>query len=291
MNNLKTLTIKKYCDIIVPMGSISRTKYVLWINGVSIVDLKEKIKSGKSICGTLVNIPSMSIVEMMGYFDYDYLWIDMEHSVTTTEQCYQMLVAAKSVGKQTLVRVPQNDLTYTKKVLEMGPDGIIFPMVKNAKEAEELLSYTLYPPYGARGCGPQRAVRYGMDDEIQYFKSGPADLCRFMQVECKTFVEEMDKIADNPYIDGFILGLADLSGSINEIGDFFGENNLALAKKAIEIAKKHNKIVGTATLSYDEKILSMLRDMGVRMITCGADFNHIVSGTKKAYEAVRKVIG
>ena len=255
------------------------------------MNLKEKIKAGKSICGTLVNIPAICVTEMMGYFDYDYLWIDTEHSVTTTEQCYAQIVAAKSVNKAAVVRVPQNDLTFTKKVLEMGPDGIIFPMVHSAKEAEELLSYTLYPPYGTRGCGPQRAVRYGVDNEIEYFKSGHGNLCRFFQIECKSFVDELELIVDNPYIDGFILGLADLSGSINEIGDFFGENNLTLAKKAIDIARKHNKIVGTATLATDEKTLTMLYDMGVRMITCGADFNYIVNGAKNTYEAVSKVIG
>lgn len=255
------------------------------------MNLKEKIASGKGICGTLVNIPSIAVTEMMGYCDYDYLWIDLEHSAITIEQCYAQLVAAKSVGKQAIVRVPQNDLTYTKKVLEMGPDGIIFPMVHSAKEAEELLSYTLYPPYGNRGCGPQRAVRYGIDDELEYFKSGPFDLCRFMQIECKTFVDELEQIADNPYIDGFILGLADLSGSINQIGDFFGEDNLALAKKAIEIATKHGKIVGSATLATDEKTLKMLWDMGIRMLTCGADFNYIVNGAKQTYTNLKKVLG
>ena len=255
------------------------------------MNLKEKIRNGKNICGTLVNIPAVCVAEMMGYFDYDYLWIDLEHSAITLDMCYSMLVAAKSVGRQAVVRVPQNDLTYTKKVLEMGPDGIIFPMVHNAREAEELLSYTLYPPYGTRGCGPQRAVRYGVDDEIEYFKSGPSDLCRFMQIECKTFVDELEQIAVNPYIDGFILGLADLSGSINEIGDFFGKNNLELAKKAIDIATKHNKIVGSATLATDEKTISMLRDMGIKMITCGADFNYIVNGARKTFETVKKVIG
>lgn len=254
------------------------------------MNLKEKIKSGKGICGTLVNIPAISIAEMMGYFDYDYLWIDLEHSAITLDMCYAMLVAAKSVGRQAIVRVPQNDLTYTKKVLEMGPDGIIFPMVHNANEAEELLSYTLYPPYGTRGCGPQRAVRYGVDDEIAYFKSGPMDLCRFMQIECKTFIEEFEQIVDNPYIDGFILGLADLSGSINEIGDFFGKRNLELAKKAIDIAAKHNKIVGSATLATDEETLTMLYNMGIKMITCGADFNYIINGAKKTFETVKKVI-
>lgn len=255
------------------------------------MNLKEKIKNGNSICGTMVNIPAISIAEMMGYFDYDYLWIDLEHSAITLDQCYAMLVAAKSVGRQAIVRVPQNDLTYTKKVLEMGPDGIIFPMVHSAKEAEELLSYTLYPPYGQRGCGPQRAVRYGVDDEIAYFKSGPMDLCRFLQIECKTFVDELEQIADNPYIDGFILGLADLSGSINQIGDFFGEENLALAKKAIEIAKKHNKIVGSATLATDEATLTMLHNMGIQMITCGSDFNYIINSAKQTYETLQKVIG
>lgn len=255
------------------------------------MNLKEKIQAGKSICGTLVNIPSVSVAEMMGYMDYDYLWIDLEHSAITIDMCYSMLVAAKSVGRQAIVRVPQHDLTYTKKVLEMGPDGIIFPMVKDASEAEELLSYTLYPPYGKRGCGPQRAVRYGIDDEIAYFKSGPIDLCRFIQIECESFVNDMDKIASNPYIDGFILGLADLSGSINKIGDFFGENNLSLAKKAIDVANKHNKIVGSATLATDEETLTMLHNMGIKMITCGADFNYIVNGARKTYETVSKVIG
>ena len=138
---------------------------------------------------------------------------------------------------------------------------------------------------------PQRAVRYGFDNEVNYLKSGPMDLCRFIQIECKTLVDELEQIVDNPYIDGFILGLADLSGSINKMGEFFGEENLALAKKAIDIATKHNKIVGSATQAFDVKTLTMLHDMGIKMITCGADFNYIVNGARNACENVKKVIG
>ncbi len=213
---------------------------------------------------------------MMGYYDYDYLWIDLEHSAITIDICYAMLVAAKSVGKEVIIRLPQNDLTYTKKILEMGPDGIIFPMVHNLKEAEELLSYTLYPPYGTRGCGPQRAVRYGADDELKYYKTD-GNICRFLRIENVSFIDDLEEISKNPYIDGFILGLTDLSGSINEIGDVFGENNLTLAKKAIDIATRHNKIVGSATFTTDENTLNMLHDMGIKMITCGVDFGYIVN--------------
>lgn len=95
-----------------------------------------------------------------------------------------------------------------------------------------------------------------------------------------------EKISNGKCICGTLL-----SGSINEVGDFFGENNLALAKKAIEIATKHNKIVGSATLASDEKTLTMLRDMGIKMITCGADFNYIVNGAKQTFETEKKIMG
>ena len=252
--------------------------------------LKEKIKSGKTIIGTMVNMPTIASAEILGYFDYDYLWIDLEHSPIPIDVFYGQLVAAKSVGKPTVVRVPQNDLTFTKKVLEMGPDGILFPMVHNKEEAEELLSYTLYPPLGSRGCGPQRAIRYGLDDEPTYYKTSVNDMCRFLQIECASFIDDLEEVAKNPYIDGFIVGFADLCASINEAGNSWGEKNIALAKKAIEICKRHGKMVGTATLLTDEKTIQMFLDMGLTMITCGADWKHLLNGAKETYEALRKVI-
>lgn len=251
--------------------------------------LKEKIKNGMNICGTHINLPGICIAEMMSYYDYDFVWLDTEHTVMSTEECYAQIVGAQSVGREVIVRVPQHDLTYTKKVLEMGPDGIIFPMVHSAAEAEELLSYTLYPPYGSRGCGPKRAVRYGADDEIEYFKSGPMGLCRFLQIEYAPFIDELEKVASNEYIDGFILGMADLSGSINETGDFLGEHNVALAKRAIEICKRHNKTVGVSIVASDEKTVKTYHDMGINMISAGADFDYIMKGTKRTLEVLRSV--
>ena len=40
--------------------------------------------------------------------------------------------------------------------------------VKSAEEANRLLSYTLYPPYGKRGFGPMNAVGYGAYDTMEY---------------------------------------------------------------------------------------------------------------------------
>ena len=48
------------------------------------------------------------------------------------------LNGARSAHIASLVRLPQNDLTATKKILEMGPDAVLFPMVRSKAEFEEL---------------------------------------------------------------------------------------------------------------------------------------------------------
>lgn len=74
------------------------------------------------------------------------------------------IIAVKSTGTAVVVRVPQDDLTATKKILEMGPDGLIFPMARNQEEIDRIVATSLYPPYGTRGFGPINANDYGFQD-------------------------------------------------------------------------------------------------------------------------------
>ena len=113
---------------------------------------------------------------------------------------------AKGNGTPVIVRVPQNDFTATKKVLEMGVDGIIFPMVKTAKEVCDLIDFSLYPPDGNRGFGPMAAINYGLADANEYVKTVNKDICRFIQIECKEIIDDLDVIMKNEYIDGYIFG-------------------------------------------------------------------------------------
>ena len=174
------------------------------------VTLKEKIKAGKPICGTHVQLSDPAICEIFGQLGYDYIWLDMEHSTLSFREVYNSMNAANLRGTPVIVRVPQDDLTFTKKVMEMGPDGIIFPMVNTSEEADRLIGYTLYPPYGKRGFGPLRAVRYGDVDAKEYTSQGHLEVCRFIQIESTVAIENLEKIAENPYIDGFIFGPVDL---------------------------------------------------------------------------------
>ena len=158
-----------------------------------------------------------------------------------------------------------------------------------SEHAKELLSWTLYPPYGKRGCGPKRAVRYGMDSEPYFYGEGHLKMCRFVQIELESAAEDAENIAAIPYLDGCILGMHDLSGSIGRLGDVFCEENLALANKAIEAFKKHGKTVGVSTYATDAETLTRYRDMGVNLIFSGADYEYIRKGAMNTLETLKEI--
>ena len=240
--------------------------------------LKRKIQNKEKIIGTHINFCDPSVGRIAGLAGYDFIWIDMEHNYISFESLLSHIIAVKSTGTPVIVRAPQDDLTATKKIIEMGPDGIIFPMIKSAEDANRLLSYTLYPPYGKRGFGPMNAVGYGAYDISEYISSNHNTMCRFIQIEHIDAVKSLDEIMKNQYIDGYIIGANDLSGSINELCNVFGENTTALISEAIIKLKSNNKYIGISTGDLSEKTLMHWRNMGVDMISAGADFDFLTLG-------------
>ena len=251
--------------------------------------IKEKVENRVHLTGAHVNLSDTVITEIYGALGYDFVWIDMEHTTLSCEQVYHHILAAKSAGIAAFVRVPVNDLTNTKRVLEMGIDGIIFPMVRDAVHAKELLDNTLYPPYGKRGCGPKGAVRYGIDSEPDFYIEGHKRICRFVQIELESAAMDAQEIAKLPYLDGCILGMHDLSGSIGKLGDIFCEENLKFANYAIESFSKAGKTVGVSTFATDEETLNRYYNMGINMISTGADYEYIVREARNTLDTMKKV--
>lgn len=234
--------------------------------------LREQLKEGRLLFGTVVSLSDPAICEIVGNAGYDCVWIDTEHTYLSPKEVLCHLNAARAVGLSALVRVPQNDLTATKRILEMGPDGILFPMVRSYQEFQELLSMTLYPPLGTRGFGPMRAVGYRPERSDAYVNGGgQLSLCRFFQIEAVSMIDELDRIAASPYVDGFLLGPNDLSGSVGEMLNVLGERTAAAMRRACEIARRNGKRIGVAC-GGDAATLSFFRDLGVDMIFAGGDW-------------------
>ena len=236
-----------------------------------------------------VQLCDISISRIAGLAGYDFVWVDLEHSAISYETLAGHILALKSTNTPVIVRVPQDDLTATKKVLEMGVDGIIFPMVHNREEADRLIGYTVYPPEGTRGFGPMGAIDYGFQNAQEYTAKSNLSLCRFIQVEHKDTIDNMDDILQNPYIDGFVFGPNDLSGSYGMLGKVFSEPISQVVGETIDKLHQAGKYVTIASGGYTNEVLEHWERFGPDMLCAGADFDFIRDGALRNRENLERI--
>lgn len=82
--------------------------------------LREKMEKGEYIIGTQMFMGSKYCAEIMGNLDYDFIFVCAEHTPMGTDNIYDIVKTLEYSGTPSLVRLPIFDLTYTKKVLDMG---------------------------------------------------------------------------------------------------------------------------------------------------------------------------
>ena len=251
--------------------------------------LKERITKGEKLCGTLVSLTDPCLCELLGKVGYDYIWIDMEHTCISCKDALCHLNAAKSAGTSAIIRVPQDDLTVTKKIVDMGPDGIVFPMLRSFEETKRIIETTLYPPLGTRGFGPLRALGYGSIAADEYTSRTNLEMCRFVQIEHVDFINELEKIVTLPYIDGFIFGPNDLSGSIGEIGRVFDDNTMTLLRRAVKILRDNGKYIGLAGGHNPETLKKWTRELDIDMLTAGSDWTFLFDQGRRTLGDMRKI--
>ncbi len=251
--------------------------------------LRDKIEKRQKILGTLVSLTDPCLCEIMGNIGYDCVWIDTEHTYMSHKDVLCHLNAARSANIPAVVRLPQNDLTETKRVLEMGPDGIIFPMARSVDEFKGLIEMTLYPPHGTRGFGPLRAIGYGAMDAREYVAEKSFEMCRFVQIEHIDAIDSLEEIVKIPYIDGFIFGPNDLSGSLGEFLNVFGDVTLSKIKYATDLLRKHNKCFGIAG-GMGEADLRCWSAFAPDMIFAGADWCFVYNQGKETLCNLKKYL-
>ena len=250
---------------------------------------KRRLRAGERLVGFEVDLADPCIAEMVGNLGFDYLWIDTEHEAMDYETVLMQIIACHSAGTASLVRIPWNEPYLAKRVLEMGPDGIIFPMVQTASEAKRAMDACLYPPLGTRGFGPRRACQYGAENLDDYIQRSPDQFCRFIQIESVQAVAELDEILKVPYLDGCIIGPCDLSGSIGRLNEIYHPEVLALVDEAVKKCKKACMPVGIAVGSTAREDMEFWRERGIQFISAGSDIGAIVQAAQNQVRMMKDV--
>ena len=250
---------------------------------------REALKSGKRLFGTHICLNDYRICDMLGKIGFDYFWIDMEHAPTDFHMVKQHLIAASVTKTPCIVRVTWNDIPSIKRVLEMGPDAIVVPMVNSVEEAQQMIDTCIYPPEGKRGCGPSRAVSYGIDDLRDYIENKSKETVRLVMIESKSAVEDLEKMAEIPYLDGFVIGPMDMSGSVGDLGyPIESKETNRLIELAIEKAHACGKPIGLSTGSANPQELKHWIDKGIDFISASTDISGVISGARSVLATMKE---
>ena len=75
--------------------------------------------------GSWITLNHFSIAEIMADAGFDWLCVDMEHSVTDYFEAQQLIATIQAKGIKAYVRVGKNNTRIIKRVLDAGADGII----------------------------------------------------------------------------------------------------------------------------------------------------------------------
>lgn len=181
--------------------------------------LKKRLRSGRPVWGSWITLGHPSVAEILCQAGFDWLVVDLEHSVIDLAETQTLLQVIAAHGVVPLVRVTSNDPQQIKRVMDAGAQGVIVPMVNSAEEARDAVRAVKYPPEGTRGVGLGRAQEYGFEFEKYAARINRESLV-VVQIEHKDAVSQIDEIFATPGVDAFFVGPYDLSGSLGVPGRF-----------------------------------------------------------------------
>lgn len=230
--------------------------------------------------GCWVNIFEPAIGELVGACGYDYALIDMEHSPATLDSVLPMIRAVQLGGAKALVRVPDKQLEWIGRLMDMGADGVMVPMINTAKEAQSLAKAALYAPLGTRGmaAGIVRATQYGVST-ASYLDNFRMNFLLIVQIETRQGVESAEEIASVEGVDCVFIGPYDLSGSLGNPGEPEHKGTRAGIRRITAAVKKVGKPL--STLTNPARNARKLLAEGYDLVFSGSDLGMI----RQAFQA------
>ncbi len=233
--------------------------------------LKQKLKKKENTIGSWVTIPHQAIIDILAEAGFDWLCIDLEHTAIDFNETQILVGFIQGHGMAALVRVPKSEEVVIKRVLDAGADGIIVPMICNAEEAAQAVSFAKYPPKGKRGVGLNRAQRYGFNFE-GYKTWVNEHQVVIAQIEHIDGVNNLESIIDTPGIDATFIGPYDLSGSLGIPGQYNEPVVIEALKRVEDICAAKNASMGYHVIEPDIELVKAKQAAGYNFIAFSTDF-------------------
>lgn len=248
--------------------------------------LRESLKKGIATFGSWLQFGDASVAEVMAQAGFDWIGIDLEHSVIGIETVAHLIQVIELTGCVPLVRLSANDPVLAKRVMDAGAHGIIVPTVNSPQDAERAVRCIKYPPAGFRGVGLGRAHGYGTRFH-EYAKELEDYSVVIVMIEHRDGVEMAEKILQVPGVDGVFVGPYDLSSSYGIPGQFDHPLMRDAMGRILKAAKDAGVAPGIHVVHPPvDQVRARLAE-GFRFIAYGGDMLFLVPAMREAMAALR----
>lgn len=244
---------------------------------------KKLLKEGKPAVGVWINWPSLPEVEALGTIGWDWLVVDTEHGAIDLETLQALFIAIGTTPTIPMCRVPSNDPTAIKRVLDAGSMGIVVPMVLTPDDARAAVRAAKYPPEGIRSSGGGRwRYHHGPD----YAEKANDEILVVVMIEHVEAVKQAEAILSVPGVDACFIGPNDLAWSMNvPHGKARGTpEHQELIQTVLKAAKAVGVPAGIHCGSPEE--VNQRIDQGFQFLACQNDAAFMMSGVNAAFRTV-----
>ncbi len=231
--------------------------------------LKKQLAEGKTLFGCWVGMAEPYIAEITATAGFDWLLIDAEHAPNDLRSILPQLQIIEASSSLPIVRLPDDDSTKIKQVLDIGAQSLLIPMIESAEQAKTALRATRYPPEGFRGVGSALARASRFNATPNYLTTANDEICLILQVESRAGLNALDEIMSVEGIDGVFIGPSDLAADFG----YPGQPGAPEVKQAVMDAIIRIRQAGltAGVLSTDPTYIEACRTAGANFIGVGID--------------------
>lgn len=231
--------------------------------------LKANLAIGQLQLGLWLSLCSPLAAEICAARGFDWLLVDGEHAPNDLGTILSQLQSIAARDVPTVVRVPIGEPWVIKRVLDLGAQSILVPMVETVEQARAMVAAVRYPPRGIRGVGASYARASDFGAIRDYSTTADDQICLIVQVESRRAIANAGAIAALDGIDGVFIGPADLSADMGHLGNPAApEVQTAIAETLAAI-----RAAGTAAgiIAPDPADARRYIDLGANFVALGGD--------------------
>jgi 4-hydroxy-2-oxoheptanedioate aldolase len=215
-------------------------------------------------CSTCSNLTAEAIAGA----GFDWILLDTEHAPNELPMVLSQLQAMAVGTAAPVVRAAWNDLVIIKRLLDAGARNLMIPYVQTVDEARAAVAAVRYPPHGIRGVAVlHRANDFGRIDD--YLARANDEIGLLLQIETRTALQNLEKIAAVDGVDALFIGPSDLAAALGHLGNYSHPDVKAAIEDAVARILRAGKAAGI--LMPIEAEARHWLDQGCSVVAVGSD--------------------